>query len=606
MKYRLLMIDLTNRSHEAAEIPHKIIQQYLGGRGLGSYLLYNLVPPGTDPYSERNQLILSAGPASGTNLPFSSRVVLNTKSPHTNIYLRTSASGTFSHQMKRAGLWAIAINGIADSPIYIKINNQEVEFKDASHLWGLEAGETQRVVLEGLPIEKAAAVVIGPAGENLVPYATVVTGYPHYRIFGRGGAGCVMGSKNLKGVVITGDEKTGPVDRDKFEAIIKNVKGITRTKRQLLGYWRDYGTASNSLEHLSELGVLPTRNWQGGMFNGWQGIDGRTTAKQWPWKRQACAPFCLAPCERYIRIQRGLYPGTHGRVPEYEALYAFGSQCGVDKFEAIVRAEQICNENGIDVITAGVTIGFAMECFEKGLIGLQDTDGIDLRFGKHKAMVRLLGKITNREGFGRQLAKGVRELSKKIKGSEAFAMHAKGLEFSGYECRGLNAQALQYAISSIGGHHSAYGFPAMVELSGTSGLNVQGKGEQLKNLAIGRILRDSIPVCAFSGFLGILVDAMMPEIVSSLSGQTLTAEDLQKVGLRIMCQERLFNMREGLTRKDDSLPARLLEEPKPDGYALGAVVPLEDLKDDYYRAMGWDLITGNPTDPVLTDLEIMK
>lgn len=603
MESRVLKIDLSDRSYTVEEIPDKIIKQYLGGRGLGAYLLYNLIPARTDPLGEENHLIFTAGPASGTNLPFSSRTVLNTKSPHTGIYLRSSASGIFGHQMKKAAFWAVDIRGIADSPVYITINNQKVEFKDATPLWGVESGETQRALLGGLPAGKAAAVVIGPAGEKLVPYATVVTGDPHYRIFGRGGAGCVMGSKKLKGIVVSGDGRTGAADKEKFEAVRRAITGIVKEKKKSLTNWHNYGTVG-TIKLLCERGALPTRNWQGGVFEGWQGID--LVTMEWPRKNQACAPFCLTPCEHYLEVEKGPYQGAHGRRPEYEIVYAFGSQCGVDKYDAIVAANQICNENGIDAITAGVTIGFAMECFEKGLIGLQDTDGIKLRFGNDEGMIEVLKKIASHEGFGYQLAKGVRRLSQEIKGSEAFAMHVKGLEFCGYECRGLNAQALQFAISNIGAHHSAYGFPALIEIANGSGLEVDSKGEQLKNLAIDRILRDSIPVCAFSAHAGGLANTMLAEIVSSLLGEIWSADNLNKIGTRIICQERLFNMRDGITRADDSLPARLLSEPKPDGPTKGSLVPLEELKDSYYRAMGWDLLTGNPTDSVLAELEIEK
>jgi len=447
-------------------------------------------------------------------------------------------------------------------------------------------------------------VVIGPAGEKLVSHAAAVTSYPHYRIFGRGGAGCVMGSKKLKGVVISGDGKAGAADREKFTALKKAIAGTAKENRKSVSNWRNYGTGS-SLERFCEWGTLPTRNWQGGVFGRWRGIDLQTI--EWPRTYQACAPYCMAICEHNLEVQEGPYQGASGRRPEYETVYAFGSQCGVDKYDAIIAANQLCNENGIDSISAGVTIGFAMECFERGLIGLQYTDGIELRFGNHSAMIEALKKVVNNEGFGSQLAKGVRRLSQDIKGSEAFAMHVKGLEFSGYECRGLNGQALQFAISNIGAHHSAYGFPAFGELAQGTRTEVEGKGQMVKNLAIGRILRDSIPLCSFSSAVGVLTEPMLPDVVSALTEEVWSADDLKRIGTRVMCQERLFNMREaGITRKDDSLPARLLNEPKPDGPTAGVVVPLEELKDDYYRAMGWDLLTGNPPDSVLTELGIEK
>ena len=318
----------------------------------------------------------------------------------------------------------------------------------------------------------------------------------------------------------------------------------------------------------------------------------------------ACGPFCAAPCSHYIKLEKGPYKGAHTCGPEYETLYSLGSNCGIDKFDALVAADGLCDEYGLDSMSAGVAIGFAMECFEKGLIGLKDTDGIELRFGDDKAMMTMLQKIVDRDGFGDRLAEGVKKMSEEIKGSEGFAIHAKGMELGGYECRGLNGQALQFAISNIGGSHHAYGLPALAEIGDGTRLNIEGKGQQVRNAASNRILADSIPTCSF--LRAVFDPALMAQIISAIRGEPCTDEDIKKVGYRTQCQERLFNMREGLTRKDDTLPARLLNEPKPDGPTAGVVVPLEELKDEYYKAMGWDMDTGNPTDALLKELEIEK
>jgi aldehyde:ferredoxin oxidoreductase len=273
--------------------------------------------------------------------------------------------------------------------------------------------------------------------------------------------------------------------------------------------------------------------------------------------------------------------------------------------EAIIAASQICDEFGVDTMTAGTTIAFAMECFERGLIGLEHTDGIELRFGNDEAMIAVLRKLARQEGFGKQLAKGMKKLSEEIKGSEAFAMHVKSLELGGYECRGLNGQALQFAINNKGGCHHGYGIPARVfEMFDGTRMNVAGNGEYVKNAAIGQIIRDCMIVCTFLS--GVLNDAIMTNILTSIFGEPWSIDDLKEVGTRIMCQERLFNMREGITRKDDTLPARLLTEAKPDGPTKGAVVPLEELKDLFYAAMGYDLSTGNPPDSILAKLGIEK
>jgi aldehyde:ferredoxin oxidoreductase len=601
MANRILRIDLSNRSYQVEEIPDKIINQYIGGRGLGAYLLYSSVPPRIDPLGGKNHLIFTAGPSNGTNLSYSSKAAINTKSPLTGIYLYAISSGTIGHQIRKAGLWAIDVAGTADSPTYLEISARQVEFKDATPLWGMEPGEAQRAMLADSSAGKAATMAIGPAGERLLRYATIMVDGPLYRAFGRGGSGCVMGSKKLKGMVICGDEKIEVGDRDGFEKIRKDILGRTKEKEEWATLWRRYGTRG-SFDIVNTLGLLPTRNWQGGTFEAAERLSFPSHEREWTWQNRACGPFCPTPCSLYIEVEKGPYQGTHCDGPEYETIYAFGSNCGVDKLEAIVAANQICDENGIDTISAGVSIGFAMECFEKGLIGTKDTDGIELRFGDDKAMTAMLKKIVSQEGFGLLLSEGVRRASQEIKGSEPFAMQVKGLELGGYECRGANGQALQFAINNRGGCHHGYGWVARVEALEGTRLQVKGKGEQVKNMAIGQMLTDSIPCCSF----GRQVFGSVDKNVSSLFGEDWSFADLKEAGMRIMCQERLFNMREGITREDDTLPGRLLDEPKPDGPTKGEVVPLEELKDDYYRALGWNLSTGNPDNSLLNKLGIDK
>ncbi len=603
MEARLLSIDLSSRSYNVEEIPSKVIRQYMGGRGLGAYLLYRLVPPKVDPLSEENHLIFTAGPASGTNFYFSSKTNLNTKSPLTGIYLHTISSGIFAHQMRKAGFWAIDIRGIADSPVYIVINNNEVKFQDATHLWGVETAEAQRTMLEGLSPGKAATAAIGPAGEQLITYAGIFCDGSLYRCFGRGGAGCVMCSKMLKGIVVAGDGKVEICDEKRFDGVKREITQLVRTDlKAWADMWRRYETATD-LDTLNEMGILPTRNWQTGQFLGWRAINKPTAPMGWPEENRACGPYCLAPGCREVEVKTGAYKGARSDI-EWETIYAFGSTCGVDKMEAIIAASQICDEFGIDTMTAGITIGFAMECFERGLLSIEETDGIELQFGNDQAMIAMLRKIVRQEGFGKELAKGTKRLSEQIKGSEAFAMHVKGMELGGYECRGLNGQALQFAIDNRGGCHHSYGLPARQEIFDGTRLDIEGKGEYVKKAAIQQMVLDSFILCAFAR--QVYNEKILAETLTSLSGESWSADDLRETGVRIMCQERLFNMREGITREDDTLPARLLREPKPDGPTKGAVVPIEELKDRYYQAMGWDLATGNPPDSLLDKLEIEK
>jgi len=602
MKYQMLKINLSNRSYEIEDIPKEIIRKYVGGRGLGSYLLYQTVPANADPLGAENHLIFTAGPASGSGLYYSSKANVNTKSPLTGIYLYSISSGILAQQMRRAGFWAIDVSGTAESPIYLVVENQQVEFKDATALWGLETAAAQKRMLKDASQKEAATVGIGPAGEHLNRYASIFADGALYRCFGRGGAGAVMGSKNLKGMVVTanGDQKSD--HGKKISALNKEVAGLL--KGEYKGWaesWRRYETAAD-LETMCELGLVPTRNWQTGQFEGWRGIDKSTTPMGWPEKGRACGPYCPTPGCRDVEVKDGPYKGAHSDI-EWETVYGFGTSCGVDKMEAVIAAGQICDEYGVDTMTAGVTIGFAMECFEKGLIDKQDTDGIELRFGNDEAMIAVLNKMVRKEGFGKQIAKGTMRLSKEIAGSEAFAMHAKGMEFGGYECRGSNGQALQFAIDNRGGCHHGYGLPARIEMFDNSRLEVAGKGEYVKKAATSRMVRDSLIVCTFTP---VYSEELILKALSSLLGETGSAVDIEEVGVRIMCQERLFNMREGITAKDDTLPARLLAEPKPDGPTKGEVVPLEELKKDFYEAMDYDPATGNPPDALLDKLGIEK
>jgi len=602
MAYRMLKIDLSNKTHEIEEIPADIMRQYIGGRGLGAYLLYNSVPAGADPLGEENHLIFTAGPASGPGLYYSSKANLCTKSPLTGIYLNSICSGILGAQIRKAGFWAVDIRGTADAPVYIVINDSDVSIRDGADLWGRETAETQKAMLGELSARDAATVAIGPAGELLHAYAAVFGEGSLYRCFGRGGAGAVMGSKKLKGFMIAGTGKVSVPNKVGFDAVQKKiVEQINTQFKDVAARWRRYETAAD-LETLNTMGLIPTRNWRTGQFDGWQGVNKSTTPMGWPEKGRPCGPYCLTPGCREVQVQEGPYKGARSDI-EWETIYAFGTTCGVDKMEAVITASQICDEYGIDTMTAGITIGFAMECFENGLISEKDTEGIDLRFGNDQAMISALKKMVNNEGFGRQLAKGVRHLSQEIKGSASFAMHVKGLELGGYECRGLNGQALQFAVASRGGCHHSLGVPARKEAFDDSRLDVAGKGGLVKGMGIGQVIKDSLIVCVFCR-------AWMPplllETLSSLSPEPYSMDEMRAVGVRVLCIERLFNMREGISRKDDTLPDRLLTEPKPDGPTKGSVVPLEELKDDFYKAMGYDLATGNPPDSLLAKLGIEK
>ncbi|MDP2931249.1 MAG: aldehyde ferredoxin oxidoreductase C-terminal domain-containing protein, partial [Chloroflexota bacterium] len=528
MEARILKIDLTNRSYGIEVIPDKIRKQFLGGRGLGAYLLYKEVPAKTDPLSEQNHLIFAAGPANGTGFYFSSKVSVTTKSPLTDIYLFAMSSGSFGHWMKRAGLWAIDIEGIAKKPTYIDIDNEKVEFKDATPLWGKNPAEAQQAMLGG---KKGATAAIGAAGEKLINYAAIFSEGQYYRAFGRGGSGCVMGAKKLKGIVVSGDREVEIADKARFDAAKAAVMANIKANPKWAKTQRDHGTGFD-IDLMSERAILPTRNWQKGTFEGYAGICTSLTDSVWPRKSIPCGPYCPATCSHYIQIEKGPYKGAHCDGPEYETLYTLGSNLEISNYDAIIAAAQLCDEFGIDSMTAGLTLGFAIECFEKGLIGLKDTDGIPLRFGDAELMMTLLNKMVRQEGFGKKLALGVKKLSEEIKGSEEFAMHVKGLELGGYECRDLNGQALQFAVCARGGCHHAYGLPARVEAYDGTSTKVEGKAEWLaKKVCPGQMMNDCFPSCSFRRL--VLTQPIQAEAVSAITGEPWSVEDFGKVAQRL-------------------------------------------------------------------------
>ena len=601
---KMLVVDLTKKTFHTETLPEKILADYLGGRGLGAYLLYHNITSAVDPLSRENPLIFTVGFAQGLDTPFSPKVVVSTKSPLTQGYLYSLSSGTFGHSIRKAGFMAIMIKGASDAPVYLRIADNTVEFRDAWHLWGMKTLETQSAMLKESGDPKASTAAIGPAGETFVKYAAIMNDGKLFRSFGRGGAGCVMGSKNLKGIVISGTNVIHAADPEKFREVKRKVREGLKENRAWADLRRTYGTGED-MPVMNQMGMLPTRNWQTGVFDAEKLAEIAPTLNKdkWPRKNIACGPFCPNPCSHHIQIEGGPYRGASCDGPEYETLYVFGSNCGIDKFDAIVAAAEICDEYGIDTITAGLTISFLMECFTKGLIDASKTDGLKLQFGDDGAVMACLRKIVNREGAGYLWGEGTRRLTDRIPGSSAFAMHCKGLEMGGYECRGFFGQALEFAVNPKGGDHHGMGLPARAEAADGTHREIKGKGARLKKEASERVIGDSLVLCCFPRKIMV---PLFETLVAALTGIPVSREHLDEAAWRIMTLERLFNTREGSRREDDSLPDRLLNEPLPDGPYKGSTVPLEALKDEAYAALGWDLSTGIPEETLVKKLGIER
>ncbi len=603
---RMARIDLTAKEVEVEALEEALARKYLGGKGLGAYLLHKHLKPHTDPYSPDNILIFITGPLTGTNFPAVSRSAVVTKSPMTGTFLDSFSGGFFGPHMKFAGYDALLITGKATQPSYILVEEDRITISEAEHLWGLSTSETERRLREALKAaekERISVATIGQAGENLVRFSNIIN---DRRAYGRGGAGAVMGSKNLKAVVIRGHGKIQVADEERFKEVGKRCrKKIAEhplTKKG--GTFPTEGTMMTV--HLTqETGTLPSRNWQENTSLFAADIGGEAFMK-YIVRPQACFA-CPIGCSRETKAKIGdMEYLTEG--PEYETIYALGSNCDIKAPEVIIAADKLCDDYGMDTISCGVAIGFAMECFEKGLISKKETGGLELSFGNGDALLEAIHLMAKREGIGRLLSEGVKIASEKIGGSSAFAMHVKGLELPGYDPRGMKGQSLTYALSDRGGCHlrsntirtELLGIPRVYERYG-----YEEKPEMIRDLQLNYATFDSLIACVFGAFAISIED--YADAVSAVTGMSIHFEELRLIAERAWNLTRLFNVREGFTRKDDTLPARLFSQPSTKGPSKGQVVDreaFEKMLDEYYEVVGWDRETGVPTEEKLTKLGI--
>lgn len=603
---RVAWIDLTDGTLSVQKLEEALAKKYLGGKGLGAYLLYSHLKPHTDPYDPDNILIFITGPLTGTSFPAVSRSAVVTKSPLTGTFLDSYSGGFFGPHMKFSGYDGLVIKGKAEKPSYILVEKDKIAIKEAKHLWGLSTSETERRLKEELRAEgkeRISVTTIGQAGENGVRISNIINAR---RAYGRGGAGAVMGSKNLKAIVIRGEGEFPMADEKRLKEVAKRCrKKIAEhplTKKG--GTFPTEGTMMTV--HLTqETGTLPSRNWQENTSQFATDISADAFMRHFL-RPQACFA-CPIGCSRETKATvGGVEYLTEG--PEYETIYAFGSNCDVGDPEVIIAADKLCDDYGMDTISCGVAIGFAMECFEKGLISEKDTGGIHLSFGNSDALLEVIHLIAKREGIGKILSEGVRVASEKIKGSSHFAMHVKGLELPGYDPRGMKGQSLTYALSDRGGCHlrsntirtELLGIPKPYDRYG-----YEEKAEMIRELQLNYATFDSLIACVFGAFAISMED--YADAVSAMTGWSLTAKDLRLIAERAWNLTRLFNLREGFKREDDTLPHRLFTQPSTKGPSEGQVVEreaFEKMLDEYYQVVGWDLDAGRPTDEKLKELGI--
>jgi aldehyde:ferredoxin oxidoreductase len=600
-------IDLTEGTTRIDDLDEEMARKYLGGKAMGAYLLLRHLRPKTPPYDPSNILIFITGPLSGTTFPAASRSAVITRSPMTGTFLDSYCGGFFGPHLKRAGIDALVITGKAEKPVYILVDEGKITLKEADQLWGLSTFDTEMRLQNEHRKEKGERIsvaAIGPAGEKMVRFANIVN---NRRCYGRGGAGAVMGSKNLKAVVLRGNQRPGLTD----EAAFKEVVGRCRRKTAehpltgKEGVFPKVGTMM-TLDLTNETGTLPTRNWQENTSEHAEVINADAFISHIIRPKSCYA--CPIGCSRETTATKsGVAYTTEG--PEYETMYSFGPNCDIKEPEVVIAADKLCTDYGLDTISCGVVVGFAMECFEAGLLSSEDTGGSDLSFGNGDALIELIHLIGKREGLGQILAEGVKRASEKINGSSEFAMHVKGLELPGYDPRGMKGQALTYAVADRGGCHLRSN-TLRTEIIGKPRAYdryvYDEKAEMIRELQLNYATFNCLIACVFGTFA--LAAEDYAEALSTIMDWSVTAKEIRLIGERALNLTRLFNIREGFTRQDDTLPQRLFNQPATRGPSKGQVVDkaaFEKMLDEYYQCMGWDT-NGVPTEDKLKELGLEK
>ena len=588
----ILRVDLSTGSITREPLPQDALRPLLGGKGLGAYLLFHELPAGVDPLSPDNRLILNVGPLTGTTAPTAGRLGSTTKSPATGTYSDSYCGGYFGQTMKYAGYDAILLQGAASEPVMLVIDDERVELRPAADLWGRTIPQANDLLLAQYG-KGWQSLVIGPPGEKKANIASI---FNETRALARGGVGAVMGSKNLKAILGRGTGSVLVADRQRFERAlqlasraIRMSSGITRMKQD--------GTA-NILEFVNAIGALPTRNFQQGQFEGADEITG-SSFRQRSWKRDYACFGCPIACSKVTHAVDGkLLEG-----PEYETVFAVGSNCAIADQETIIRLNLVCDEYGIDTISAGGIVAFVMEMFEKSLLSASDLDGIEPRFGDCQAALALVEKMARVEGCGEWMSRGVASIAELYPAAASFAMHVKGLEMPAYHPNAAKGMALGYAVSERGACHLR-GAPITEVLGGADPLAVDGKAQLFRDHQCESALWNSAVLCCFPGY-GMSLKELCQLVNAATGFDYPSVKDFEGMGERINTLCRLFNVREGLSRAQDTLPARNLSQPLSGGPARGQVVDLDPLLDEYYDLMGWDR-SGIPSPETLARLGLER
>jgi len=602
---KILRVDLSNKEISMEEPEARFYRTYMGGWGIIAYYLLKELPPGVEPLSPDNILIFATGVVTGAPVGGAGRSAVGAKSPLTGGFGEADVGGWWGAELTRAGLDAIIITGKAEKPVYLWIKDGAAEIRPAEHLWGMLTADTQAALREELGEERARVAQIGPAGERLSRIAAVM--HDINRAAGRTGMGAVMGSKNLKAIAVRGTGRKEIADQQALRDIARWY--VDHYPTTWAGDLQKFGTANGVFQHLE--GGLPTRNFQQGTFDeGWEQITGERMHDTILKDRDTCFS-CPVGCKRVVEINEGPYQvdPTYGG-PEYETLGSLGSSCGVGDLAAVARANELCNAYGLDTISCGVTIAWAMECFERGLLTTEDTGGLELHFGDAATMVQTVELMGKREGFGHLLSEGSYRAAKAIgRGSDAFVMHAKGQEIPMHEPRIKYGLGVGYAVSPTGADHmhNFHDVDYTTE-EGIASLRPFGILEPLDFDDLGpakmRLAAAVIPwqtVCNALGFCMFVASSSnklkIVEMVQAITGWDTSLHELLEVGERAYTLARAFNAREGFTASDDKISRRFFE-PFQEGPSAGNALPVEEFdraRITLYHMMGWDEETGAPT-----------
>ena len=584
---RILHIDLSTGKTYTEPLNEDYAKKYIGGIGLGMRLWLDNSKAGVDPFSPENPLVLATGPTSGTIWPTGGNGhAFVAKSPQSYGIGESKSHGSFGTELKRAGYDAVIFHGKAEKPVYVWIDDDSVQILDASHLWGKSPAETEDTIKEELGDYYIRVAAIGPAGEKLVRIACIIN--EKTRAAGRCGLGAVMGSKNLKAIAVRGTHDVTVAKPDEFLEFVKEFH--ERMKGPATKKYRTLGTPENVLVH-NALHCMPTRNYNNAHFEAAEKVSGEYLNERFVAKIIGCSS-CAMRCEHICVVNEGPYKGAMARV-EYEPLWALGPYCGIDRLDAVIKGSELCNYYGMDSISAGVIVGFAMDCYENGILTQKDMDGIEARFGNHEALVKLLEKMGKREGIGDILAEGVKFAAEKIgKGAEKLAQHIKGVEVTGYDLRCLKTAALGFAVSFRGADHNRHGAYAFDVKGKFNRLTYEkGRAKAVKDIEDVYTIIDSLIICKFSRGTYYKEFEDLAKLYTLVTGIETSPEEMRLKGERINNLARVINVREGLGRKDDTLPWKVMNAPIPDeGPSKGAYVTQQELDlmlDDYYEVRGW-------------------